>query len=1496
VQTLIEYVDLKRSFIPIGKDAEPDLTFARVMGGKFAGWLDWPALLDHKRVVLLAEAESGKTREFKHTSEQLRAGGNASFYTTVDELAEGRLTIGPTERALFDRWKAGSECAWFFLDSVDEARLNQKRFDAALRVLASELGAHLARARILISCRASDWKTTSDPATILELLPIPKSPPAPIPPGDPDAFLLDPIFERNRQPKAEDAEGGNVKEPPLFVVQLAQLSDEQRRLLAVAAGVDDANAFNVAINRQGLDALAARPGDVLELAKFWTDHHHFGTLATMSEESVRFKLVETDRYRPDNSVLPYSKAREGAECLAAALTLGKSFTLLAPGQEPDPLLAAGALDPIALLDGGTIAECNALLRRGTFEPSSYGRLRFHHRSTQEYLTAKWLQRLLDKGTRSEIFKLIFAEKYGVETVVPSLRPAAAWLALHNPDIRDEIIRREPLLLIQQGDSAGLPLEAKAALLLCFATRHAAGEIADDRIDRREISVFASPDLADTIRKAWKINERLDFRSDLVRFIREGRISACVDLAYSIARDKVARDYNRIVAVQALVACEAKREIGRIVKLLASEGHLANPHLASEFAVTLFPTYLTLTQLLALIRTSKRPANFSAEGFAHTIDSLWSACPVDLRPDFIAGIAELCAEKPYLHDYQRVSRQHQELAKHLGQIARDAVVALGDSAPSADLLKLLGVVERAERPVRPDENDPPLSKLIQSKPKLHRALFWYDVEEVRRHHKHQNPLVNPWQVHFGGTPLWALSDPDLPWLLEDLEHRDREDDRRMALGCIASILGPELRTQSRALRTIIKSTPALVEALDGYLTPPAPSKQMRQYERETARLKTVRSRQQEQAAKSWRRFRDDLLSNPRELADPARVNTEVGLSRLKNLTNWLHLKTGKEYQVAALDWRLLDNAFSPAAAEAYRDGMMALWRKVEPARPERTQGGPITVKWTTILAFAGLSIEADGNTGFGSQFTKEEARQAALHRCVSEQGYPDWIDPLTGHHPATVVPIIREAFATEWSSEDSAISYFLYRYSQPSSSIPAEIHASLYEIMTTIEPKQLQVLDRGLNIARHLISKPEWREGLEKLAITRLHQNQASRPDWATRYVALLFLVDLPQAAKMLLSWLRKTKPSERPSLSLKVIGSLFGHHDPLVPIALNGAPVATLAQLLLFTYQQVRPEDDVVHEGVYTPGPRDDAEWARNAILKALVETSGPAAHDTMLWLSKHRDMRSRKIRFCEIAREMAERDAEIPAWSAQEVLKFERDRVLPVKTGFDLYRLTQAIVKEIDWDFDNQDASSRAVLESAKDEDAVQNWLTEQLRQRAKDRFYATREPEVAERNKPDILISAVSAPVEVAIEAKHGGKNWSTKALEDALRGQLAEDYMRPANRRHGIFVITNHRRRGWTHPHTGQRFKFSEMIAYLNKVASKITSNKVGDVKLSVIGIDALPRQGSRNASAKAKSRVRRRPGAKPIRERAAKCGPSTAAVLPARNAASRVECKSGESYKR
>ena len=127
-----------------------------------------------------------------------------------------------------------------------------------------------------------------------------------------------------------------------------------------------------------------------------------------------------------------------------------------------------------------------------------------------------------------------------------------------------------------------------------------------------------------------------------------------------------------------------------------------------------------------------------------------------------------------------------------------------------------------------------------------------------------------------------------------------------------------------------------------------------------------------------------------------------------------------------------------------------------------------------------------------------------------------------------------------------------------------------------------------------------------------------------------------------------------------------------------------------------------------------------------------------------------------------------------------------------------------------------------------------------------------------PDVLVSAIGALVEVAVEAKHGGKGWSTNALEESLRRQLAEDYLRPMWRRHGIFVVTNHKKRGWLHPKTRKSMTFSEMIAYLNGVAATLRKNRTGEISVTVIGIDAykMPRTRTDEMSNKKAGRKKTR----------------------------------------
>jgi hypothetical protein len=50
------------------------------LGRRYGGWLTWEGLLKYRRVVLLAEASSGKSEEFRAQTEKLKKEGKAAFF------------------------------------------------------------------------------------------------------------------------------------------------------------------------------------------------------------------------------------------------------------------------------------------------------------------------------------------------------------------------------------------------------------------------------------------------------------------------------------------------------------------------------------------------------------------------------------------------------------------------------------------------------------------------------------------------------------------------------------------------------------------------------------------------------------------------------------------------------------------------------------------------------------------------------------------------------------------------------------------------------------------------------------------------------------------------------------------------------------------------------------------------------------------------------------------------------------------------------------------------------------------------------------------------------------------------------------------------------------------------------------------------------------------------------------------------------------------------
>ena len=268
----------------------------------------------------------------------------------------------------------------------------------------------------------------------------------------------DPVFQEDAATyERQDDQSRNT----LRTVVMLPMSDRQIERFARQSGVRDATAFLAEVRRQDARIFAGRPLDLAALIANWKHSGVVGTRAQQHETNVTAKLKD-DPNRPDSGVVADDRARDGAERLALALSLTRTRTIRSPEQTLNIDRAEGVLDPASILSDWTEAERQALLRRALFDPATYGRVRFHHRSIQEYLAARRLRTLREHGMPTKsLLRLLFAESYGVKVALPSMRAIAAWLALWNDDVRRELIEREPEALLELGDPGSLDMATRA---------------------------------------------------------------------------------------------------------------------------------------------------------------------------------------------------------------------------------------------------------------------------------------------------------------------------------------------------------------------------------------------------------------------------------------------------------------------------------------------------------------------------------------------------------------------------------------------------------------------------------------------------------------------------------------------------------------------------------------------------------------------------------------------------------------------------------------------------------------------------------------------------------------------------------------------------------------------------------------------------------------------------------------------------------------------------
>jgi len=1436
-----EFIELSRRFRELTNAdlVEPEL-LALANENRFLSSLGWSELLEFPRVLVLAEAGSGKTKEMQQQVAQLRRDGKHAFFLALESLDRESLTdcVGANDEKLFNAWKAmeGTE-AYFFLDAVDELKLTQGKLGRALQRFAKAVDGTLNQISVVITCRPSDWRPTVDMATIEEALPYAPTK-ASAPPED-EAFLAALTEARGVGTKAA------APKPTKFIsVALLPLSERQIAIFAKGLGVSDTDAFIEEIRSQNAWIFARRPLDLSELATTWNSSGKLGTRTEQHEANINAKLKD-DPDRADAGQLSDARAREGAERLALAMALTRTRTIRAPEQAADVQPVDGALDASAVLKDWDHVQRRALLSRGLFDPATYGRVRFHHRSVQEYLGACRLNRLRQKGLSTKaLFRFLFAKRYGVHVVIPSTRPIATWLALWDASVRSEIMRREPEALLSEGDPETLTVEDRATLIRRFAEAYGHGGWRGLRIQNEELRRLAHPELSKAIRDIWGQGpSNSDVRDLLLSLISEGGIAGCVDIAERAANDVKFSDYERVIAVRGVLRGNRPDKVSKIARSICLHPKKWPDRVVFGVAADLFPEALSADDLLKLIEKRPEPQN-SSSGFtwqvqeiARSID-IGSSAAKELTDKLAALIWKSRATEQKFYE---ISGRFDYLASGLAILCHRRLSDEKAWATDRELVRACAIANRFGKDtsgIHEPRNQ--LRTDFGQKPELRAAAFWTEVTLMEELASPKTDWDRMYFAEHDGL-VSHLTELDRSWLERAASDRTNRKHRAIALEALARLWSSRGRKkqEERWLINAVKDVPKLKRMAISLVQPRTETPEVRKLNQQALKHRRTKARLEKMRLADWRAWRSALKSEPAKAFSGAQVN-----QTLSNLYKWLSARPGAHHRYNVWDRTAIAIAFGEDIANRATSAFKQYWRTVRPALwTERALKDRNSTPWNWLYGICGIAAESSSPNWAGN-LTRSDALAAARYSTLELNGFPTWLAALAKEHPSQVDAVI----GTELTAQLS----FAFEYQ----------HLPLLQDLTHAE-----VSVKHLFVPRCLSALMKWPAtsandeasmfGLHNLnQVLQILADAAPSTVYATiatecarRFTILpegelalvwlrgLFRFDPESGAQKLQLGLTKVKREARSRRALELLASLFGNHGS-VPLAIADPTTRAivLKQLLIAAYRFVRPSDDKRHEGVYTPNARDHAESARNFLLQTLLDTPGPEARNAIIELADDPLFAHLPDRLRFLARKRAATDAEFDPVSAAEIVELEKKLEIPPSDRDGLFDVMTDRLDDLAHDVAHHDFTDRRTVRTIKTEPEMQRTLARRLEDMAKGAYIVIREEEVADAKKTDIRIASVRGNHRAAIEIKIADKRWGISDFERALRNQLVGQYLRHKICKVGCLLLTyDGSKKYWQRQKTHERLSFQELISHLKGIAQRIAAKSGNEYRLSVIGLD-------------------------------------------------------------
>jgi hypothetical protein len=1418
--TIGNFIELDRRFSalgPSGRDEAVALdSYTRPLLGREPG-LNWNDLVQNRLVVILGEAGSGKTWEFRYRARLLSAGGQFSFFIRLDEIATQPLqtVLRSDEIKPFQKWLSSDQNATFFLDSVDEAKFSTlSEFYVALDKLRDGIGrARLTRARFLFSSRISEWQPQTDAIELMQRF-----------------ALAPPSYARSRQ-STNDHEPA-LKER-LLIVEIEPLDRIRVELFVRSIGLENPDEFIVALDEANAWEFARRPIDVIGLANYWGQHKRLGSLATLIEYDVESNLRPSVRDRDD--CLSSKQAREGAQMLAAATLMCRQFSF----RVPDPGLIATGLDATSCLpDHWTKSQCAALLTRPIFDSASYAHIRFHHRRIAEYLAGEWLNTLMQTGCPVTVLHDLLFDRVRNPPVLRSAFAAVApWLCYGseswNCAVRSWVLEAAPNIHFRYGDPNGLSIEYKRDILRSLANRSKGKKRIWVDSEPEFFKAFSDPAIAEDV--SVIIRDRtnsLELREMMFLLVRHGQLHSCVSTALDVIASIDEPQTLKIQAAAAMRDVADIQSLHRLSEIAESIPNISN-HLCAKLSDALYPRIIDAGKLIRLLEKTAPVPRYSIDLPFYLSSQFKSTLGPKDGGELLARLIELGRSPPHIiygTEPTELSGQFYWVGEvlptvmrkilsqtHLSQHEIDAIV---DGAWFLRQARLYGNLHDEElREVNID--------MIRH-PNVRSAYFWRRVTEYRRLENKDPQYLFELEDHHEALKLGPA---DLSWLAKDIEALAPLEDRQLSLQFAIQLWNNSGRTHEGRLliRRSARNDPSLL-ALYHQLAIYGPQLWLKRLWYWYIRNKLGNH--------FWWKDRVRQMQNWwNRLLDQYRLHRHIHRLISGKATDWLAILAhealdSNKQQYTPTDWEGLRKKRGALLAWAARKGCRRMWRSYQPSLPHEMVRGNRT--YGVIVGLAGIQAAlADGEIRLDT-LSYNDACLAARYAVNEINGFAPWFNDLARYHPDAVRQVFSDCIRGEWQ-------------------IPAELkdkygllhglvwqgngllHLAAPDVMKLLEvndPPNITILRAALAL---LLRQPDSSHTvLEELAPTRL----ARYPVESAQFV-LWLVVWLQFDARHAIEYLEVALSGHTlfDQVILNLCNVLKGDDIERAPLIANPDYLRpkSLQKFIPLVYRHVRPnEDEPIQTGVFTVTPRHDAEYFRGNLLDRLATSDDPEADSVLLELLNEPILESRTDLLLHLLEKRLQKRADPAPWTPADVRSFTREFEIDPKTDRDLFTISCRRLDDIRLDVEKADNSLRDELRQDDPESHLRKWLQRKLNDRSNHMYTVPQEEEIDQQQRPDLRIENPSTnPVSIEVKWAH---RWSMSQLLERLENQLIGQYLRSDHSRYGIYLLGRIVKRDfWGDPNDHHRVTFEQLIQSLQQRADEIVSTRPDVERVAVIAID-------------------------------------------------------------